>query len=461
MHRTPAGGGAPVAALRRGGAALALLVLALVLLLTHRAALAQEVVRAIRIWPAPDYTRVTLESSRPIRYSMTVVGEPERVVVDLEDVDLAEVQRQLANKLSFTDPYIARIRAGQFKPNTVRLVFDLKTEARPQIFPLAPIGEYGHRLVLDLHPLVPFDPLMALLEMQGRGEAPPTKSPEIRREERGGYELPRVPGEVLAPPPRAAERSRPPTTRLVTIAIDAGHGGEDPGARGAAGTSEKDVTLIIARRLKAMVDAEPNMRAVLTRDGDYFIPLPVRVEKSRRVKADLFVSIHADAFVLPHARGSSVFALSERGATSVAARWLARRENESDLVGGVNLGARDRFLAQTLLDLSQRAQINDSLKLGSAVLQELGTVNTLHKPRVEQAGFAVLKAPDIPSILVETAFISNPDEERRLNDQAYQDRLARAVLAGIKRYLAKNPPLNNRATVANYDPDLALPAGRR
>jgi N-acetylmuramoyl-L-alanine amidase len=186
----------------------------------------------------------------------------------------------------------------------------------------------------------------------------------------------------------------------------------------------------------------------------------MRVEKSRRVKADLFVSIHADSFVLPHARGSSVFALSERGATSVAARWLAKRENESDLIGGVNLGARDRFVAQTLLDLSQTAQINDSLKLGGAVLQELGTVNTLHKPRVEQAGFAVLKAPDIPSILVETAFISNPEEERRLNDQAYQDRLARAILAGIKRYLAKNPPLNNRATVANYDPDLAPPAGQ-
>jgi N-acetylmuramoyl-L-alanine amidase len=199
---------------------------------------------------------------------------------------------------------------------------------------------------------------------------------------------------------------------------------------------------------------------VLTRTGDYYVPLNMRVEKARRVKADLFVSIHADSFVLPYASGSSVFALSERGATSVAARWLARRENNADLIGGVNIGAKDRFVAHTLLDLSQTAQINDSLKLGRAVLSELGGVNKLHKVQVEQAGFAVLKAPDIPSILVETAFISNPDEERRLNDDAYQDRLARAVLLGIKRYLAKNPPLNNRSTVAEYDPDLAEPVRR-
>jgi N-acetylmuramoyl-L-alanine amidase len=434
------------------------------LLAAHGAATAQELVRSIRIWPAPDYTRVTLESSRPIRHSMMVVGEPERIVVDLEDVDLAEVQRQLAGKLSFTDPYIGKIRAGQFKPNTVRLVLDLKGEVRPQLFPLAPVGEYGHRLVLDLYPLVPLDPLMALLEMQGRTDAPLARTPDGARDARGGQEPLRSPidgpNPSRRPAGKPADRGPAQMTRMVTLVIDAGHGGEDPGARGAGGTYEKDVTLTVARRLKSLVDAEPNMRAVLTRDGDYFIPLPMRVEKSRRVKADLFVSIHADSFVLPHARGSSVFALSERGATSVAARWLAKRENESDLIGGVNLGARDRFVAQTLLDLSQTAQINDSLKLGGAVLQELGTVNTLHKPRVEQAGFAVLKAPEIPSILVETAFISNPEEEKRLNDQAYQDRLARAILAGIKRYLAKNPPLNNRATVANYDPDLAPPAGQ-
>ena len=464
MHRSTSRRRRLAAGIAGAARAFAVLFAALGLLAAHGAATAQELVRSIRIWPAPDYTRVTLESSRPIRHSMTVVGEPERIVVDLEDVDLGEVQRQLAGKLSFTDPYIAKIRAGQFKPNTVRLVLDLKGEVRPQLFPLAPVGEYGHRLVLDLYPLVPLDPLMALLEMQGRAGAPLAKAPDGARDTRGGPELLRSPIDGMSPSrrpaDRPADRGQPQMTRMVTLVIDAGHGGEDPGARGAGGTYEKDVTLTVARRLKSLVDAEPNMRAVLTRDGDYFIPLPMRVEKSRRVKADLFVSIHADSFVLPHARGSSVFALSERGATSVAARWLAKRENESDLIGGVNLGARDRFVAQTLLDLSQTAQINDSLKLGGAVLQELGTVNMLHKPRVEQAGFAVLKAPDIPSILVETAFISNPEEEKRLNDQAYQDRLARAMLAGIKRYLAKNPPLNNRATVANYDPDLAPPAGQ-
>ena len=228
---------------------------------------------------------------------------------------------------------------------------------------------------------------------------------------------------------------------MITIAIDAGHGGEDPGALGRSGTQEKDVTLAIARKLKERIDREPNMRAVLTRDGDYFIPLQMRVHKARRVNADLFVSIHADAFVKPHARGSSVFALSERGATSAAARWLAKRENEADLIGGVNLDVKDRYLKQTLLDLSQTATINDSLKLGKAVLSELGEINTLHKAQVEQAGFAVLKAPDIPSILVETAFISNPEEEAKLRSDAYQEKMAEAIFQGIKRYFAKNPPL--------------------
>jgi N-acetylmuramoyl-L-alanine amidase len=201
------------------------------------------------------------------------------------------------------------------------------------------------------------------------------------------------------------------------------------------------VTLAIARKLKERIDREPNMRGVLTRDGDYFIPLQMRVVKARRVNADLFVSVHADAFNMPHARGSSVFALSERGATSAAARWLAKRENDADLIGGVNLDVKDRYLKQTLLDLSQTATINDSLKLGKAVLSELGEINTLHKAQVEQAGFAVLKAPDIPSILVETAFISNPEEEARLKSEGYQARMAEALVQGIKRYFAKNPPL--------------------
>jgi N-acetylmuramoyl-L-alanine amidase len=236
---------------------------------------------------------------------------------------------------------------------------------------------------------------------------------------------------------------------MVTIAVDAGHGGEDPGARGRNGTYEKDVTLAIARRLKALIDAEPDMRGVLVRDGDYFVELKERVNKARKMRADLFVSIHADAYVKPHARGSSVFALSERGATSVAARWLANKENEADLIGGVNLDVPDPYVKQVLLDLSQTATINDSIQLGRAVLAEIGDVNTLHKVRVEQAGFAVLKAPDIPSILVETAFISNPSEETRLSRPEYQQQLAAAMLQGIRKYFAQNPPLTRDKVAVN------------
>ena len=241
--------------------------------------------------------------------------------------------------------------------------------------------------------------------------------------------------------PEKPRKGRPEIGRTLVIAIDAGHGGEDPGAKGRNGTCEKDVTLAIARRLKASVDETPGMRGVLIRDGDYFVPLQMRVHKARKVQADLFVSIHADAFIEPRARGSSVFALSERGATSVAARWLAKRENEADLIGGVNLDVEDYYLKKTLLDLQQTATINDSLKLARSVLSEVGEINTLHKAEVEQAGFAVLKAPDIPSILVETAFITNPDEEKRLRSSAYQDRMAEAVLSGIKRYFATKPPV--------------------
>jgi N-acetylmuramoyl-L-alanine amidase len=229
--------------------------------------------------------------------------------------------------------------------------------------------------------------------------------------------------------------------RLITIAIDAGHGGEDPGAKGANGNFEKNVTLAIAKKLKIAIDGETKMRGVLTRDGDYFIPLHGRVVKARKLQADLFVSIHADSFVRPDARGSSVFALSEKGATSASARYLAKQENESDLIGGVSLDDKDPYLARTLLDLSQTATINDSLKLGKAVLNRLSDVNSLHKGSVEQAGFAVLKSPDIPSILVETAFISNPDEEKKLVDEDYQDKLVKAILSGIKKYFASNPAL--------------------
>ena len=385
---------------------------------------------AVRVWPARDYTRVTLEHDQAIRYTHLLVKDPDRLVLDLEGVEFNQVLQSLPAKIIEADPYIKLIRAGRNKPGVVRVVIELKGEIKPQVFALKPVGEYGHRLVLDLYPAEPVDPLMALLEKSDQ--------PGLRSETKLGGE-----GSPAEKTPGEAEKSepRPEIARLVTIVLDPGHGGEDPGAIGRGGSYEKHVTLSVARRLKQKIDATPNMRSVLTRDGDYFIPLQQRVGKARRVRADLFVSVHADAFIKPTARGSSVFVLSETGASSSAARWLANKENSADLVGGVNLGVKDPYLARTLLDLSQTATINDSLKLGKDVLGELGRINTLHKAHVEQAGFAVLKAPDIPSILIETAFISNPEEEARLNDEAYQERMAEAILKGIRRYFAKNPPL--------------------
>ncbi len=415
---------------------------------------ASNTIKAVRVWPSPVYTRITLESKAPIKHELLSVKNPERLVLDIENIDFAGVQQELAGKLAPDDPFIAAMRAGRFKPGVVRVVFDLKVEAKPQIFTLKPIGEYGHRLVLDVYPAVAADPLMALLD---KPAAAPTEPPSAQKKTESTPAAKPEPVTVPATPLTQAAAvenkqvdakaqdnkpdKRPSVARLVTVVIDAGHGGEDPGARGHHGSHEKNITLTIARKLKAVIDAEPNMRAVLTRDGDYFIPLGGRVEKARRVKADLFVSVHADAFVKPNARGSSVFVLSERGATSSAARWLAKKENDADLIGGVNIAVKDRYLAQTLLDLSQTAQINDSLKLARSVLAELGGINTLHKAQVEQASFAVLKAPDIPSILVETAFISNPEEEKRLNDEGYQEKMAQAIFQGVKRYFAKNPPL--------------------
>ncbi len=411
--------------------------------------LAGQAVIASRVWPAEEYTRVTFETARPVRHQFFEVADPPRLVLDLEGVDLDAELRSVAGKVRPDDPYIQQVRVAVNRPNVARVVIDLKSAVKTYVFPLAPAGEYRHRLVLDLYPEKPRDPLLALVrpgpdpigEIAKAPLVEPVATPAAPAEAAEAA-APALPVVRLEPGKAAPARAKPPKVeRLVTVAIDAGHGGEDPGARGRRGTLEKDVTLAIARRIKERIDREPGMRAVLTRDGDYFIGLAQRVQKARRVQADLFVSVHADAFVQPHARGSSVFALSERGATSAAARWLAKRENESDLIGGVNLDVKDPVLARTLLDLSQTATINDSLKLGKAVLGELGDVNHLHKASVEQAGFAVLKAPDIPSILVETAFISNPQEEQRLKDAAYQERMADAILQGIRNYLAKNPPL--------------------
>ncbi|MDQ7989247.1 MAG: N-acetylmuramoyl-L-alanine amidase [Candidatus Dactylopiibacterium sp.] len=380
---------------------------------------------AVRVWPARDYTRITLEGAASLKYSSQLVRNPDRLVVDLEGIEFDSILQSLPDKISETDPYIRLIRAGRNRPGVVRLVVELKSEIKPQIFTLPPAGNYGPRLVLDLYPSEPEDPLLALIEQHSKADAPPvdtTASAETR---------------AARPEPARANAKQ----RLITVALDPGHGGEDPGAIGSSGTYEKTVVLQIARRLKAKIDAEPQMRAMLTRDADFFVPLGQRVEKARRVQADLFISIHADAFIKPQARGSSVFVLSDRGATSTAARWLANKENASDLIGGVNISVSDSHLAKTLLDLSQTATLNDSMKAARLVLGEIGGVNQLHKNDIEQAAFAVLKAPDIPSMLVETAFISNPEEEKRLLNEAYQDKLAEALLRGIKRYFAKNPPL--------------------
>jgi len=389
-------------------------------------------VASARLWPAQEYTRLILEAPAPVAHQLLAMKNPERLVLDLEGIDGNPELLELPRRVAADDPYIQAIRVAPFRPGVLRIVLDLKSAVNPQLFALSPVGDYGYRVVLDLYPLTPPDPLMALLEdVERAGQSGANASPPGAEADR-----PALGGE----PGKGAPRQEP--KRLIVVAIDPGHGGEDPGAIGRRGTYEKTVTLAIAKKLKASLDDEPGMRAMLTRDDDYFVPLDVRVQKARRVQADLFISIHADAFTTPSARGSSVFALSEHGATSAAARWLAQHENEADLIGGVNIGARDPMLARTLLDLSQTAQISDSLRVGRSVLEGIGSVNTLHKGSVEQAGFAVLKAPDIPSILVETAFISNPEEEQKLRDDRHQRKLADSIRSGVRRYFAQNPPLS-------------------
>jgi N-acetylmuramoyl-L-alanine amidase len=432
---------------------------------------------AVRVWPAPDYTRITIESDGQLNAKQFFIASPPRLAVDVEGLDLSPELRELVAKVKSDDPFISGIRVGQNAPNVVRLVVDLKQAALPQVFTLPPVAAYQHRLVFDLYPAQAVDPLEALIaerlkDRQQAGAPPPSTiaaAPPPARSADALDELiarqsQRTPA---APPPRAAApvpmpSSGPPpaiarapapepldsgkTDRLIIVALDPGHGGEDPGAVGPGGTREKDVVLQIAHRLRERINAHPNMRAFLTRDADFFVPLGTRVQKARAVKADLFISIHADAFFTPHPQGASVFALSDKGASSSAARWLADKENSADLVGGVNVKSRDAQVQKALLDMSTTAQIRDSMQLGNVMLGEIGNVGKLHKGKVEQAAFAVLKAPDIPSVLVETAFISNPDEEVRLKSDSYQEQLADAIMRGIGRYFAKNPPLaRNRA----------------
>jgi N-acetylmuramoyl-L-alanine amidase len=382
-------------------------------------------IASARLWPASEYTRVIFEAAAPIEHQLVVLRQPDRLVLDLARIEPSPALDELASRVQPSDPYVAAIRIGRQSQGFLRVVLDLKTEVRPQVFSLKPVAEYGYRLAIDLYPLTPVDPLMALLQGErydAEDASAANSAKPARRDE-----------------PKRIARAAP--VRRITIALDPGHGGEDPGAIGRRGTYEKNVVLAIGRKLKRALDADSNMRVMLTRNDDFYVPLAERVRKARRVEADLFVSIHADAFREPSARGSSVFALSEHGATSAAARWLAQKENAADLIGGVNLDVSDPVLARTLLDLSQTAQISDSLKVGQEVLEGIASHNALHKGTVEQAGFAVLKAPDIPSILVETAFISNPGEELKLRSPRQQQRFADSIADGIHRYFAHSPPL--------------------
>ena len=446
---------------------------------------------AVRVWPAADYSRVTIESDQPLSARQSLAQDPPRLVIDIDQLDLSPALRELVGKVQPGDPFIAGVRIGQNQPRVVRLVIDLKQPVAPQQFTLAPVAAYQHRLVFDLYPTEARDPLLDLIRER---EAAAGQAAQTLRDTLGEF-IGRIdkPGSAALPLPPLLPRAVPPTLpalappaplpgrtpaipalgaqpapmstpapppdtvppdeqrlidRLVVVAIDPGHGGEDPGAIGPSGLREKDVVLAVALQLRDRINSVPGMRAMLTRDADYFVPLHERVRKARRVQADLFVSIHADAYYTPQARGASVFALSANGASSAAARWMANKENAADAVGGLNtVAVKDSQVLRAMLDMSTAAQIKDSLLIGREVLERIGKVGALHKRSVEQAGFAVLKAPDIPSILVETAFISNPDEEAKLRDPDYQRLLVEALHTGIRRYFARNPPLARQRTL--------------
>lgn len=431
---------------------------------------------AVRMWPSNDYTRVTIESDVPLTTKHHMLSDPERFVVDIEGMQLNEQVKEISALVQESDPYVSAIRVGQYQPDVVRIVFDLKQRISPNVFTLNPFAEYKDRLVFDFTPVDAPDPLNQLiseissertsaLNQGNHSEADILGDWLAQQQNPGSSSLPapattaseppapstttsnrrptpsKIPGEAAPPSSQPATTAAPVRSgRLYIIALDPGHGGEDPGAVGPSGTREKDVVLSIGKLLRDQINAQADMRAFMTRDSDFFVPLAERVQKARSVKADLFISIHADAFTNRSAKGASVFALSERGASSTTASWLANTQNQSDLIGGVGVRARDRQTAGILLSMSTAAQIKDSLKLGKLVVKELSSFAHMHKNTVEQAGFAVLKAPDIPSILVETAFISNPEEEKLLRSAAYQKQLAQAMMRAIKAYLVQNPP---------------------
>jgi len=391
------------------------LFLILFLLIFTSKAYSKNDVNAVRIWPAQEYTRITIESIAPLNNDQMILKNPERVVIDLKDIAINAIIKTLPSQLSVNDPNIKKIRVAQFTPNVTRIVIDLKGQARVKIFSLKPIDPYNDRLVIDLYPENQDSIAVLLRQLESKNS----------------------PDQIIKTKKNTTKEKR--IINKIIVAIDAGHGGEDPGAIGKGGTREKDINLQISKKLKVLIDKEKNMKAVLIRDGDYFIPLAARVKKARKIKANIFISIHADAFTKRSVRGSSIFALSEKGATSAFAKLIANKENESDLIGGVSIDDKDPLLAKTLLDLSQSATVDDSINLGNHVLKKVKRVNRLHKKHVEQAGFAVLKAPDIPSILIETAFLSNPTEEKNLRSKAFQDKLVKSILKGIKSYLKTKP----------------------
>lgn len=416
---------------------------------------------AVRVWPASEYTRVTIESDTALQTQTLFVANPPRLAVDIEGIELNPALRELVGKVRSDDPFITGVRVGQFNPTTVRLVLDLRQMVQPQVFTLPPVkagqANYDHRLVLDLYPTQVADPLEALITERSRSGASSDPLGDLlaKHPAMQAPVSPQTEGSTAAPAASAHPSPTAPTDRMIVIALDPGHGGEDPGAIGPKGTREKDVVLEIAMRLRDRINGTVlktrrghlPMRAYLTRDADYFVPLHVRVQKAQRVQADLFISLHADAFFTPEARGASVFALSQGAASSAAARWMANQENRADSIGGLNIKVRDAHVQRALFDMSTSAQINDSLKLGQELLGQIRQIGKLHKPQVEQAGFAVLKAPDIPSVLVETAFISNPQEEALLVSETYQTQLATALMGAIERYFLRNPPLaRNRMT---------------
>lgn len=386
-------------------------------------ALAVTQVKSVRLWRAPDNTRLVFDLSGPVQHSVFTLSAPDRLVIDINGATLAAP----LNVATSNTP-ISSVRSAQRTPTDLRVVVDLKKSVTPKSFTLAPNAQYGNRLVVDL-----YDQEADAIAASAPPPAPaPVQTPAT---------TPAVP--VSPAQPAIKLPPVPSGKREIVVAIDAGHGGEDPGASGSRGQHEKDIVLQIAKELQRQINSERGFRAELTRTGDYFIPLRKRTEIARKKGADLFISIHADAAPSRAAFGASVFALSDRGATSETARWLADTENRSDLIGGagnVSLDDKDRMLAGVLLDLSMTATLSSSLNVGQKVLGNMGRVTSLHKQRVEQAGFMVLKSPDIPSILVETGFISNNNEAAKLATASHQQALARSIHTGVRQYFQQNPP---------------------